>query len=115
MKSTVLLFLLFTLFVSGNTSGGDEAGVYIGSYAIPSATAATDGMSPRNIALSNDGSKVYLDGEEDGLLQIIDISNLVAPTLLGSYTNPAVDPGSVMSITLSSDDSKAYITHRCFP
>jgi hypothetical protein len=86
-----------------STSGGDEVGVYMGTYDIPTGTASS-------VALSNDGSKVYLDGGEAGLLLIIDISNPVTPTLLGSYISPVDHPGSITSITLSSDGSKAYIT-----
>jgi hypothetical protein len=85
-----------------STSGGDEVGVYMGTYDTPGTASS--------VALSNDGSKVYLDGGEAGSLLIIDISNPVTPTLLGSYTSPVDRPGAVTSITLSSDGSKAYIT-----
>ncbi|MCK5923270.1 MAG: hypothetical protein KAG66_20190, partial [Methylococcales bacterium] len=56
------------------------------------------------IALSSDGSKAYLADALRGL-KILDISNPVAPTLLGFYEAPQ----TINDVTLSSDGGKAYL------
>jgi len=93
-----------------STSGGDEVGVYMGTYDTPGAASS--------VALSNDGSKAYImDADAPGGhgltahgrgMLIVDISNPEAPALLGIYDDTDMSSG-VAAIALSSDGSKAYV------
>ena len=69
------------------------------------ATFDTAGMASVNqkITLSSDGTKVYVSDSVSGL-EIIDVSDPLTPTLLGTCSTN----GTPYSITLSSDESKAY-------
>jgi len=82
-----------------STSGGDEAGVYMGIY-------DTQGTAS-SVVLSSDGSKAYVADGDSGL-QIVDVSNPEVPKLLSSYEAR----GSVKSVSLSNDGSKAYLANQ---
>ena len=90
-----------------STSGGDEVGVYMGTYDTPGAASS--------VALSNDGSKAYVasrkgDSIDEGSsgLYIVDVTNPEAPKLSSSYETQ--DGVSVWDVSLSNDGSKACLS-----
>jgi len=62
--------------------------------------------STRDVTLSADGSIAYLPDGNSGL-QIIDVSDPTAPSIIGSIDTP----GSARSVTLSADGTKAFVAN----